>query len=134
MATTNESLTPVFDTHKYVRKLTREGGIGEKQADTHADALQDALQGVATKADIEMLKTRLEAFEAKMDARMTAFETKMDARMTAFETKMDVRMTAFETNTKIRFDNMERNAQWDRRFLGTSLVLLSLLMVALRLF
>ncbi len=123
MATTNESLTPVFDTHKYVRKLTREGGIGEKQADTHADALQDALQGVATKADIEMLKTRLEAFEAKMDARMTAFETKMDARM-----------TAFETNTEMRFDNAERNAQWDRRFLGTSLVLLSLLMVALRLF
>ncbi len=134
MSVANESSVPVFDTHKYVRKLTHEGGVGEKQADAHTDALQDALQGISTKADIKMLKARLTAFETKMDARLTAFETKMDARLTAFETKMDVRMTALETNTEMRFENVERNAQWDRRFLGTGLVLLSLLMVALRLF
>ena len=123
MSVANESSVPVFDTHKYVRKLTHEGGVGEKQADAHTDALQDALQGISTKADIKMLK-----------ARLTTFETKMDARLTAFETKMDARLTALETNTEMRFENVERNAQWDRRFLGTGFVLLSLLMVALRLF
>ncbi len=72
MATTKEALMdlPVFDTRKYVQTLTRKKSFSEKQANANADGLQEALQGVATKADIRRL-------EEKMDVRFQAMQEQM---------------------------------------------------------
>ena len=72
MATTKEALMdlPVFDTRKYVRTLTHKKSFTEKQANANADGLQEALQGVATKADIRRL-------EEKMDVRFQAMQEQM---------------------------------------------------------
>ncbi len=68
MAVANESSVPVFDTHKYVRKLTREGGVSEKQADAHADALHEVLEGVATKTDIALLRADIDVLRLQIES------------------------------------------------------------------
>ena len=70
MATTKEALfeSPVFDTRKYVKNLRRDGEFSEKQADAHANGLQEALRGVATKTDIEVLKAQLAAVMQTLEA------------------------------------------------------------------
>ena len=48
-----------FDTLSYARRL-KDAGVDEKQAEAHAEAVRDAMtQGVATKADIAHLETRI---------------------------------------------------------------------------
>ena len=50
----------VFDTLAYARRL-REGGVGDAQAEAHADALRAAFnEGVATKADLALLEAKIE--------------------------------------------------------------------------
>ena len=66
MTTTHESSMPVFDTRKYVRKLTRDGGVGARQADAHAGALHEALGDVATKADIAILRADMDALRVEV--------------------------------------------------------------------
>ena len=65
MTSTNESLSPIFDTHQYARKLTG-GGVSEQQADVHASALHEALGGVATKADIAILRADMDALRVEV--------------------------------------------------------------------
>lgn len=51
----------VFDTLAYTRRL-KDAGIAEGYAEAHAEALRAAFnEGVATKADIARLETRLDA-------------------------------------------------------------------------
>lgn len=51
----------VFDTLAYTRRL-KDAGIAEEYAEAHAEALRAAFnEGVATKADIVRLETRLDA-------------------------------------------------------------------------
>ena len=48
-----------FDTLAYARRL-KEAGVDEAQAEAHAEAVRDAVtEGVATKADLANLETRL---------------------------------------------------------------------------
>ncbi len=70
MATTKEALMdlPVFDTRKYVRTLTHKKSFTEKQANANADGLQEALQGVATKADIREVKAEIGALRTEFQA------------------------------------------------------------------
>ncbi len=79
MATTKEALMdlPVFDTRKYVQTLTRKKSFSEKQANANADGLQEALQGVATKADIKEVKADIRRLEEKMDVRFQAMQEQM---------------------------------------------------------
>ena len=82
MTTTHESSMPVFDTRKYARKLTREGGVGERQADAHAGALHEALGGVATKADIVVLRADMDALRVEVSSvvrEMQALRQEMQA-------------------------------------------------------
>ena len=59
----------VFDTLAYTRRLTQVG----VEAAEHAEALTDALraglgEGVATRADIARLESRMDPQDAKLDA------------------------------------------------------------------
>ena len=49
-----------------VVQLTREGGVGEQQASAHADALHEALGGVATKADVAVLQADMNALRVEV--------------------------------------------------------------------
>ena len=77
-----------FDTHRFVKKLTR-GGFTEEQAETLAEeqiALLNA--NLATKADIEAVKADIEALRhetktdlAKVEAGLRAEIAKVDKRI-----------------------------------------------------
>ncbi len=72
---------PGFDTLSYARRL-KDAGVGEKQAEAHAEAVRDAItQGVATKADIARLENKMDGLENKMDG----LENKMDGMATKAE-------------------------------------------------
>lgn len=58
--------TQTFNTHRYIKHL-KSGGIDEKQAEIHAEALDEALtDGVATKAQLDQVETKLETAMANM--------------------------------------------------------------------
>ncbi len=93
MTTTKESESvPVFDTRGYVRTLTRGGSFNEKQANANADGLQQALSGVATKADLkaEIREVKAEIREVKAEIRV------LETRIGLLEEKMDVHFHALQ--------------------------------------
>lgn len=83
---------PDFDTLAYARML-REAGVEERQAEAHAAAARTIRAGLATKADLDSLETRL---EARLDGRLDSLETRFNARL-------DTRLAALETRLTIRF-------------------------------
>ncbi len=55
----------VFDTHKTYEAL-KAGGFTESQAKSLLDALSDSSESLATKSDIEAVKTDLRELELRM--------------------------------------------------------------------
>ena len=71
----------VFDTLAYTRRLTQ-AGVEDKHAEALTDALRAAFsEGVATRADIARLESRMDAQDAKLDA----LGAKLDANMRAMQ-------------------------------------------------
>ena len=58
---------PGFDTLAYVRRL-KTAGVGEKQAEAHAEAARAARAGLATKADLDTLESRIDVKIAALRA------------------------------------------------------------------
>ncbi len=72
---------PGFDTLSYARCL-KAVGVDEAQAETHAEAVRDAItQGVATKADLDGLETRI-------DKRFANLETRIERRFSDLEVRL----------------------------------------------
>ena len=93
MPTTKEiESVPIFDTREYVRTLTRGGSFSEGQANASADGLQKALAGVATKADVELLRAEMGVLGAELKADIKVLE----ARINLLEKKMDVHFQALQ--------------------------------------
>ena len=65
---------PGFDTLAFARK-PRAAGVGEKQAEARAEAVRDSRTGLATKADIAMLRADTRADLSALEARL---ETKIE--------------------------------------------------------
>ena len=72
-----------FDTLAHARTL-REAGVEDKQAEAHAEAARALRAGLATKADLDSLETRL---DARFDARIADLR----ADIAALETRLTVR-------------------------------------------
>ena len=49
---------PKYDTSSALKKL-REAGVSRRQAETHVEIISDALENVATKADLEQMENSL---------------------------------------------------------------------------
>ena len=97
-------MTVVFDKLAFMRHLESDGTFARPQAEKLSEAIHGAFQeGVATKADIERLETRIDGLEARMDARFGAMETKFDGRSSAMEAKFDARFGAMETKSDGKF-------------------------------
>ena len=63
-----------FDTHAAVTAL-RKAGFDEPQAEAAVAMVRDAVtEGVATKADVDRLETKIEALETKIDAGLAALK------------------------------------------------------------
>ena len=58
---------PGFDTLAHVRRLEA-AGVGEKQAEAHAEAARAARAGLATKADLDTLESRIDVKIAALRA------------------------------------------------------------------
>ena len=73
MTTTMTMPVPGFDTLSYARRL-KAAGVDEAQAETHAEAVRDAItQGVATKPDLD----GLDGLEARIEKRFSDFEVRI---------------------------------------------------------
>ena len=109
MAMTKEALTdlPVFDTRKYVRTLTREGSFNEKQANANADGLQEALRGVATKAETQAVKIELKADIREVKADIRRLEEKMDIQFQALRTETKAENQALRTEFQAMQEQMK---------------------------
>ena len=69
----------VFDMLAYTRRLTQ-AGVEHEQAEAFTDALRAAFsEGVATRADIARLESRMDAQDAKLDAQDAKLDTNMRA-------------------------------------------------------
>ena len=63
-----------FDTLTYARRL-KAAGVDEAQAEAHAEAVRDAVtEGVATKADLEVVHASL---EARIDSKIADLKADM---------------------------------------------------------
>ena len=107
---------PGFDTLSYARRL-KDAGVGEKQAEAHAEAVRDAMtQGAASKVDLDKgladlkvdidkglaaLKTDMDKGLAAIGNRMANLETKMDSM--ASKADLDKGLAALETRMTVRF-------------------------------
>ena len=81
---------PDFDTLAYARML-REAGVEERQAESHAAAARTVRAGLATKADLDSLETRV---DARLDSLETRFNARLDTRLAALETRLTIRFFA----------------------------------------
>jgi hypothetical protein len=69
-----------IDTLEYVKRLEA-AGVPRPQAEAHAQAMRDTVAPqLATKADLDLLGTKLEA-------RMDALEARLEGRMNALEAR-----------------------------------------------
>ncbi len=139
MATTKETLTdlPVFDTRKYVRTLTREGSFNEKQANANADGLQEAMRGVATKAETQAVKIDLKADIREVRAEIK--EVKADIRevkaeIRRLEEKMDVQFQALRTEMKASNQAMQEQMQGMRQLMVVGFSVIAIVVGAATLF
>ena len=66
----------VFDTHKTYEAL-KAGGFTESQAKSLLDALGESNESLATRADIDAVKSDIIALETKMDAKLSELELRM---------------------------------------------------------
>ena len=94
-----------FDTHKFVRELTK-ANMPEAQAEVlaqhYANLLSDRL---ATKDDLKIqdktIDTRFDNFEDRMDDRFKNFEDRMDERFKNFEERINARIINVALKTQI---------------------------------
>ena len=85
----------VFDTLAYTRRLTQ-AGVEDKHAEALTDALRAAFsEGVATRADIARLESRMDAQDAKLDAQDAKLDAQ-DAKLDALDAKLDANMRAVQ--------------------------------------
>ena len=91
---------PGFDTLAFARK-PRAAGVGEKQAEAHAEAVRDSRTGLATKADIAMLRadTRadLAAIRADLNTSLAAIRADLDTRLADVDTRLAAIRADFDT-------------------------------------
>lgn len=88
-----------FDTHRYVKRLTTEGGFTEKQAEILADEQVAMLNAnLATKADIEALRHETKTDLAKVEAGLKAEIAKVEAALKADIAKLDTRIETVKSD------------------------------------
>jgi len=69
-----------FDTHRYVKRLTTEGGFTEKQAEILADEQVAMLNAnLATKADIAKVEAGMDALRQETRAEIAKLDTRIEA-------------------------------------------------------
>ena len=73
-----------FDTHKFITSLTA-AGMAPKQAEVLAQTYASVLtEQVATKADIETLRTEMKARFEAVDASFETLEHRLEAKLTKY--------------------------------------------------
>lgn len=80
---------PLFDTHKFVRKL-KGAGFNEEQAEALIDAVceSQASADIATKADLREYESANRADFQKLDARLDTLEQRFAAKFDVLRAEM----------------------------------------------
>ena len=107
MSAINNAMTYLIDTAKAIRRI-EESGVAHKQAAAIVETFADAIEQIATKADLENLATA-----TKADIENLATAMKADVENLATAMKADVENLRNEVNAKIDNLRNEMNAKFE---------------------
>ena len=93
-----------FDTLEYARRLA-EAGIPADQADTHAQALSDALATASvTPAELVLVRSellaRMDMLKSELLAQMDLLKSEVSARIDLLKVEIDARFERLETGLR----------------------------------
>ena len=116
-----------FDTHKFVKDLTK-AGMAVEQAEVLAATYATILtEQVATKADIRALQKEITGlrteFSARLDSqdeKLVSMETVLRTEMTAMEESLRKDMTGMEERMDLKLQAVEQRLE--RKIVNTSLI------------
>ena len=86
-----------FDTHEYIKELQK-AQVPLKQAEAHSNALKRVfgLDKIATKQDLQELKTEvgkdLNALETRVNAKMENLEARLNTKMENLEARLNTKI------------------------------------------
>ncbi len=113
-----------FDPGRMARRL-QAAGASEELAEATADEVNGAVSGLATRADLEVLRAEIraemQAFRAEMRAEMQAFRAEMRADMQAFRAEMQADMQAFRAEMQVLVADLRTDFQKELRVLALQL-------------
>jgi hypothetical protein len=96
-----------FDTHKFVRDLTK-AKMPEEQAEVlaqhYANLLNDRL---ATKDDIQALRKDMIHLEERSDIKLVNLEERIDAKLGSPEERIDIKLGNLEERMDAKIDHLE---------------------------
>ena len=92
--------TLIFDRQRYTDKL-RDNGIDEKAARAHGDALDGALrEAVATKADVQALRTDMDSVKIALSANIVALRTELKADIVSLRAELKADIVSLRAELK----------------------------------
>jgi len=96
-----------FDTHKFVRDLTK-AKMPEEQAEVlaqhYANLLNDRL---ATKDDIQALRKDMFHLEERSDIKLVNLEERIDAKLGSLEERIDIKLGNLEERMDAKIGHLE---------------------------
>jgi hypothetical protein len=93
--------TITFDRLAYIDRL-KSGGIEERQARAHAEALDTALRDtIATKADVDELGRALRAEILALDRKIDSVEMKLSVKIHDVETRLEAKIETAAASVKV---------------------------------
>lgn len=112
----------IIDTRKAFRRLQDQGGFSEEQADAIVDLFADVDEQVATKGDIEDLRSDLKALRSDLegtenDLRSDLKQLENDLRSDLKQLENDLRSDLKQTRKQIMTEMDARLAKLERRLL-----------------
>ncbi len=97
-----------FDTHRFVKRLTTEGGFTEQQAEILADEQVAMLNAnLATKADIEAIKADIEALRHETKTEIAKVESGLKAQIEALRHETKTEIAKVEAGLKAEIAKVE---------------------------
>ena len=101
-----------FDTHRFVKRLTTEGGFTEKQAEILADEQVAVLNAnLATKADIEAVKAEIEALRHETKTDLAKVESGLKAEIAKVEAGLKAEITKVEAGLKAEIAKVDKRIE-----------------------
>ena len=123
------------DTLAIARKLEREHGFNQPQAEGIAQAIHDhESEHLATKADLARLEAKLETGLAQMETHLAQMDSKLETSLAQMDSKLETSLAQMDSKLETSLAQMEtRLAQLQVRLMTWTTVLAGIIIAVLKL-